>query len=430
MQAARPTEIKDAPHDNAQHAGRQRPLHVLVVDDSRAQRRLLSMSLASAGYAVTEAASGNEALVRCCQTDFDIVISDWVMPGLSGIDFCRAFRAMPRETYGYFILLTSNSDKGDVADGLDGGADDFLTKPVNADELRARMRAGERIIGMQLELMEKNRLIGSTLGRLQAVHDSLDRDLIEARKLQQALVRHRQCDFDTGAVSVLLRPSGHVGGDLAGFFKLGPARLAMFSLDVSGHGVASAMLTARLAGVFTGTAFDQNIVQSRDKKGRRTIWPPEEVALRLNDFLVNELQVDPYLTLAYADINLTSGFVRLVQAGHPHPAVLRQDGSVDFVGNRGLPIGLFAQARYDRTELQLWPGDRLFLLSDGVTECRNQMDEELGSEGLTRILQTNARLPDAALLDALVWDLQAFNGGADFLDDVSGALFRFTGPLS
>ncbi len=68
---------------------------------------------------------------------------------MTGLEFCRAFRALPREGYGYFILLTSKSEKTEVADGLDGGADDFLTKPVTADELRARLRAGERILAMQ-----------------------------------------------------------------------------------------------------------------------------------------------------------------------------------------------------------------------------------------------------------------------------------------
>ncbi len=427
VQAARAFPIA---HDSPASAGladHALPLHVLVVDDSRAQRRLLSVSLSRAGYAVTEAASGDDALLLCRQTAFDMVISDWVMPGLSGIEFCRAFRTLPRETYGYFILLTSNSGKADVADGLDCGADDFLTKPVNADELRARLRVGERIIGMQAELMEKNRLIGSTLGRLQTIHDSLDRDLIEARKLQQALVPDRHRDFSTGSVSILLRPSGHVGGDLAGFFDVGPGRLAMFSVDVSGHGVASAMLTARLAGLLAGTRSDQNIALSFDGHGQRSAWPPEIVAARLNRLLLTELQVDPYLTLAYAEIDLATGHVALVQAGHPHPVVMRHDGRVEFVGNGGLPIGLFPGARYDRIDLQLLPGDRLFLVSDGVTECMNTTGAELGSDGLARILQTNARLPNAPLLDALVWDLQTFNGGADFLDDVSGALFQYTG---
>ena len=233
--------------------------HILVVDDSRAQRRILSMTLARGGYLVTEADSGISALALCQEMRFDIVLSDWMMPEMNGLDFCREYKALPRDDYGYFILLTSKSEKAEIADGLDCGADDFLTKPVNPDELRARLRAGECILGMQAELMEKNRLVGSTLDELQKLYDSLDRDLIEARKLQQTLVRERFRDFGGGEVSVLLRPSGHVGGDLVGFFEINPQRIGVYSVDVSGHGVASAMMTARLSGLLSGSTPDQNV---------------------------------------------------------------------------------------------------------------------------------------------------------------------------
>ena len=141
--------------------------HVLVVDDSKAQRRMVALQLMRWGYLVTEAASGEEAMALVAQTNFDIILSDWMMPGMSGLEFCSKFRALPREGYGYFILLTSKSEKTEVADGLENGADDFLVKPVNFDELRARLRAGERILGMQGQLVEKNRVIGATLDELQ-----------------------------------------------------------------------------------------------------------------------------------------------------------------------------------------------------------------------------------------------------------------------
>ena len=137
-----------------------------------------------------------------------------MMPGMTGPEFCREFRQMTRDSYGYFILLTSKSEKDAIAHGLDAGADDFLTKPVNAGELRARISAGERILRMERELTEKNRLISSTLDELQAVYDSLDNDLIEAKKLQQSLVSDRYRDFGSAEVSMLLQSCGHVGGDL------------------------------------------------------------------------------------------------------------------------------------------------------------------------------------------------------------------------
>ncbi len=404
----------------------QRP--VLIVDDSRAQRKILQMQLTRWGYDITEAASGDEALALCRARDFDIVLSDWMMPGMSGPDFCKAFRGLPREGYGYFILLTSKSEKAEIATGLENGADDFVTKPVSADELRARLRAGERILGMQDELVEKNRLIGTTLGQLQKLYDSLDRDLIEARKLQQTLVRDRFRDFGAGTASLLLRPSGHVGGDLVGSFVISAQRIAVYSVDVSGHGVASAMMTARLAGLLSGASPDQNIALKTAPDGARDAWAPAEVAARLNRMMLEDLQVDQYFTLAYAEINLETGGFSLVQAGHPHPMILRKDGDVEQLGDGGLPIGLIDGAAYSQTAAHLSPGDRLLLVSDGVTECPNPAGEELGSDGLHALLVQNAVLASTDLLEALIWDLNTHAGGADFPDDVSGILFDYRGP--
>ena len=404
----------------------QRP--VLVVDDSKAQRKILQMQLTRWGYDVTEAASGDEALALCLLQDFDIVLSDWMMPGMTGLEFCKAFRALPREGYCYFILLTSKSEKTEIADGLENGADDFLTKPVSADELRARLRAGERILGMQDELVEKNRLIGSTLQELQKLYDSLDRDLIEARKLQQTLVRDRLRDFGAGKATLMLRPSGHVGGDLVGSFVVDATRIVVYSVDVSGHGVASAMMTARLAGLLSGASPDQNIALRTAPDGARDAWPPAIVAARLNRMMLEELQVDQYFTLGYAEINLQTGLATLVQAGHPHPLLLHRDGLIERLGDGGLPIGLIEGAEYPQTSFVLHPGDRLFLVSDGVTECPNPAGEELGSEGLIKILHHNRILRSSDLLEALLWDLNTFAGGGVFPDDVSGLIFDYLGP--
>ena len=406
------------------------PLRVLVVDDSKAQRRILSLSLAKWGYDVIEAASGEEALDLCRAENFDLVLSDWMMPGMTGLEFCKEFRMLPRAGYGYFILLTSKSEKAEIADGLHGGADDFLTKPVSPDELRARLRAGERILGMQQELVEKNRLVEATLGKLQKVYDSLDRDLIEARKLQQTLVRDKIRDFGGGSASMLLRPSGHVGGDLVGCFEISARRIAVYSVDVSGHGVASAMMTARLAGLLSGGSPDQNLALVSGANGQREAWPPEIVAARLNRLMIEELKVEQYFTMAYAEVDLDSGRLWLVQAGHPHPMILCATGEIKTLGAGGLPIGLIAGAEYHRVEAALLPGDRLVLLSDGVTECPDPLGTELGEAGLAQMLQEARELDSLALLDAVVDNLVQFHGGADFPDDVSGIVFDFKGLRS
>ena len=401
---------------------------VLIVDDSKAQRRILAVQLARWGYDVSEADSGEAALALCHTRAFDIVLSDWMMPGMTGLDLCKAFRALPREGYGYFILLTSKSEKAEIADGLENGADDFLAKPVNSDELRARLRAGERIVGMQQELVQKNRLVGSTLDQLQKLYDSIDRDLIEAKKLQQSLIRDRNRDFGAGKAAIMMQPSGHVGGDLVGSFIIDERRIAVFSVDVSGHGVASAMMTARLAGLLSGGSPDQNIALTINPDGSRDAFPPHVVAFRLNRMMIEDVQVDQYFTMAYAEIDMINGQVQLVQAGHPHPVLMRRDGAMQLLGDGGLPIGLIAGATYQSVSTVLLPGDRLFLVSDGVTECPDPSGDELGGDGLINFLHRSAHLPSPGLLEALLWDLSGHFGGSEFPDDVSGLMFDYLGP--
>ncbi|MFN3937590.1 MAG: PP2C family protein-serine/threonine phosphatase, partial [Gemmobacter sp.] len=265
---------------------------------------------------------------------------------------------------------------------------------------------------------------GATLGELQTLYDSLDRDLVEARKIQQSLVRDRERDFGSAKVSLMLRPSGHVGGDLVGYVPLSLRKLGLFAIDVSGHGVASAMLAARLAGMLSGIAghADASIVGST---GPLDPWPPEIVARNLNRALIDVVRVEQYITCIYALADLATGRVELVQAGHPHPLVLRADGRVQMVGRGGLPVGLVDRASWDRTVVDLAPGDRLFLMSDGLTECPGPDGLELGEDGVAEIVRRQTELRGTRFLDALHWEVERFAAGRDAADDMSAVLYEF-----
>ena len=396
----------------------------MVVDDSALQRRILMATLSRWGFDVQEAASAEEALAVCEQNLPDLIISDWIMPGMSGLQFCEAFRKLSKGSYGYFILLTAKSDKSEVVKGLDSGADDFVSKPVNVDELRARIMAGERILTMQRELSSKNRVITEALDALQNVHDALDRDLDEARKFQKSLLQEAYCAFDAGAVSLMLRSSGHVGGDLVGYFTAGNS-IGIYGLDVSGHGVSSALMAARLAGIFSAVAPEQNLALARQSDGSYKMRPPDQVIAELNSLVLSDMESEQYFTLFLAEIELDTGRIRATQAGHPHPFIQRRNRRLENFGRGGLPVGLIADAQYETVASQLYPGDRLIVLSDGVTECPDPIGQMLDDNGLNQVLHDLHPIRGPLFFDALTSRLEDHAGTADFPDDVSGICFEF-----
>lgn len=398
---------------------------VLVVDDSRAQRRIATAYLRRWGFEVREADCAETALEMCRESPPDLVLSDWMMPGLSGPEFCREFRSLSRESYGYFILLTSKSEKNDIANGLDAGADDFLTKPINAAELRARITAGDRILRMERELTEKNRVIESSMSELQKLYDSLDSDLIEAKKLQQSLVRERYHDFGYAEVSLMLRSSGHVGGDLVGVFPISETRVGLYGIDVSGHGISSALMTARLAGYLSSSAPDQNIAFERTEAGAYVPRRPSATLQVLNQLILNELETEHYFTMLLADVSLDTGKVTIAQAGHPHPALQRAGGHVEMIGGGGLPVGLIEGAEYEDFDISMAAGDRLMIHSDGIVECADRNGSLLGDEGVADLMQELRQTSGMAFLESVVWKLTDFAGSPDFDDDVSAVLLEF-----
>jgi diguanylate cyclase (GGDEF)-like protein len=142
---------------------------VLIADDDLVSRRLLQVSLAGAGYRVLTASNGAEALRVLSEPDGPrLVVLDWMMPSLDGVDVCRVVRDSGREPYIYMILLTAKGHQTEIIQGLEAGADDYVIKPFDPQELKARLRAGKRI----LELHEQVVMAREQL-RVQATHDSL-----------------------------------------------------------------------------------------------------------------------------------------------------------------------------------------------------------------------------------------------------------------
>jgi sigma-B regulation protein RsbU (phosphoserine phosphatase) len=127
-------------------------LRVLIAEDDPVSLRLLETVLKREGYSVTSAADGTQALALFTVDRYQIVISDWMMPGMDGLELCRRIRSANSDDYVYFILQTAKAGKSNYHEGMEAGADDYLTKPLDLDELKIRLKVAHRILSLHSDV--------------------------------------------------------------------------------------------------------------------------------------------------------------------------------------------------------------------------------------------------------------------------------------
>ncbi|HEY2547520.1 MAG TPA: diguanylate cyclase [Candidatus Acidoferrum sp.] len=200
-------------------ASSKQPLRVLAVDDSPISRKLIEYSLTEESYEVVFAKNGKEALKLFAEHAPDVVITDWEMEDFTGPELCRKIRSEFREAYTYLVLLTSNSDKQSIADGLAAGADDYLTKPFDRDELRARVGVGRRVMEMHRAIEANNKRL-VVEARTDALTGLANRRAVEEFAARQVAgsMRHGYPVWivlaDLHALNKINDSSGYAGGDV------------------------------------------------------------------------------------------------------------------------------------------------------------------------------------------------------------------------
>ena len=354
-------------------------LHVLIVEDSLIYRRLLSRMLTQWGYIVSEAENGVAALEILSSQPISMVISDWDMPEMDGLTLCQTIRNRQFGHYVYVILLTARENAGDLTQGFDAGADDFLSKPVEQDELRARLHAGGRILTLEATLAAHNKRLSEALHQI-------EQDLELAARVQHSVLPSHRLRFGNYFSDWLFMPSAWVSGD---------SHIGFYCVDVSGHGVGAAMMSLAVARQFLhGRVVDRFLFT--DQGGIQS--PAEVIGILNSRFCSEESDITSYFTIIYGVIDPESGRGVLCQAGHPTPVIVNAESAVTYVGEGGSPVGLMPDLSWEDVAFTLNPGDRLCLFSDGITECENVSGEQFGPQRLERWLHDHARLPVDQLL--------------------------------
>jgi sigma-B regulation protein RsbU (phosphoserine phosphatase) len=395
-------------------------MKVLVVEDALDVQLYLGELLKKWGFDVVFAGNGREACALLESGAIRLVISDWVMPEMSGVELCRQIRSAPLRHYIYVILLTSRNAEHDLLEGMDAGADDFLTKPFNAEELHARIKAAQRVLRLERVLEARNRELSHANLELKKSQDTLHRDLEAAARMQRSMLPASDQAPNLNLES-LFCPATVVAGDIFSYLKLDGSHLAFYHIDVAGHGVRSAMLSFTLGKILSSSVEEGSPVKQADPAcpGDVRITSPAVVVAELNRRFQDKDESTPYFTMIYGVLNTATGHVRMCQAGHPNPLRVTPEGTVARLGSGGYPVGLLPDIAYEDIEFSLQPGDRLFCYSDGISECMDTEQQAFGTERLVNHLLQLRREPLPEMLDSLRTRLQEWRDSQPFDDDVS-----------
>lgn len=383
-------------------------IRALVADDDPMIVALLTAFLQARGYEVEQAGDGDKALQRLRAGTFNLVLTDRNMPGLDGLALARAIRTLPAPSYVYCIMLTASSEEASLVASMEAGVDDFVAKPVRLAELGARLRAAERVLALEAGLAHQNQ-------RLRQAYDQLSRELEFARALQLGQLPAAAA-FGPLRFDWIFEASSYVGGDFFDYFPLDARHLCCYLADVSGHGVAAAMVA--LSAQHQLRACSQSALAA-DPGG--PLQPKAIAAVEEFNRWMGQLQdTSLYITLAYVLVDLQAGEAALVQAGHPPPLFSPAPGQPFApLGDGGLPLGVLPDAQWEALGWSLRPGARLVLYSDGITDCRNTGDEPFGQPRLQALLEGKGGGSLARMRASVRRAMRQWRAGPSFEDDVS-----------
>lgn len=378
---------------------------VLIIDDDPTIRVVLKRALQNQGYDVAVATSGEEGIGLAQHIHPALIICDWMMSHLSGLDVCRAIKADSKLSTTMFILLTARGEVEDRVIGLDAGADDFLTKPIDINELKARVRAALRLYQLNQDLQAQKQALEILNQDLQHQKQLLETELAEAGSYVRSLLPTPL----TGSVTTetLFVPSAQLGGDCFDYYWLDDDNLVLYLLDVSGHGVGSALLSVSV----------RNVLRSQSLPNTN-FRQPSAVLKALNQAFQMSEHDDKYFTIWYGVYHRCQHQLSYAAAGHP-PAVLCTDPAtenlkVQHLGSPSLPIGFLPEADFEQ-QLVAIRNSTLYVFSDGAYEI-HQPHGIWGKENLTQILVNSHSQND---LNQVLQQIQSSTNFTNFEDDIS-----------
>lgn len=368
---------------------------ILVIDDDPAIQLLLTRTLKKQGYDVTVASDGSAGIAQIQRLDPALIICDWMMPVMNGLEVCRWVKANQDLSTTFFILLTSLGSVEDRVKGLDAGADDFIAKPIEINELEARVRAGLRLHQLSRDLQTQKRM--------------LEAELSEAADYVRSLLPLPMSEPLT--IESQFIPSRQLGGDCFDYYWLDPDFLALYLLDTSGHGLRATLPSISVLNMLRSRALPQV-----------NYYQPDDVLRALNETFQMNPQNDKYFTIWYGVYSISKHQLMYASAGHP-PAILlsgnRESGiQVKRLKTPGMPVGMFPDIEYTNGFCKIEEPSTLYVFSDGVYEIDQHDGTVWGLDAFVNLLQTHQER-DSLDLGAILKQISQLNQDDPFEDDFS-----------
>ncbi len=381
---------------------------LLLVDDSEPSREILKRHLERQGHRVTSASGGAEALSLLETATFDLIILDYMMPGMNGYQVLKRIKEEEQWSHIPVIMISAVEEMDSVASCIELGAEDYLPKQFNPVLLQAR-------IGISLE---KKRLRDQEFLYMKALLESqnvLAGELSDAADYVRGLL---PAPMEAGPVRAdwLFLPSAQLGGDCFNYYWVDEDCLVFYLMDVSGHGVRAALLSVSI----------MNLLHSRTLSGD-DLKNPAEVLTYLNRNFQMEEQNNMYFSLWYGVYHRKTGVLRFSSAGAPPALLIRKEdgeaGNPQRLLSRNPIVGMDQEAAYSVQETETARGDQLLLFSDGVYEVERKdgamMDYDkfvsLVSSGDTEDLE----------VEKILNRIEGYTQRTSFDDDFSLVLFQF-----
>ncbi len=376
--------------------------HLLVVDDDRMNRDMLTQRLERQGYTISVAENGRQALELVKSKDFDLILLDILMPEMNGYQVLEHLKEDKAARHIPVIMVSALDEIDSVVQCIEIGAEDYLAKPFDPILLRARIGAS----------LEKKRLRDQEQLYYHALLESQKRlaaELLEAASYVKSLLPPPL----TGEIRTEWRfiPSTQLGGDSFGYHWLDEEHFVMYLLDVCGHGVGAALLSVSVMNVLRAQSLPST--DFRDPSG---------VLNGLNEAFQMENQNNMYFTIWYGVYNKTKRQIVYSSGGHP-PAILltgptAEKARVEHLRVPGLVVGSMPKVSYRSAACNLETFTKLYIFSDGAYEITQANGLMLKFDEFVKALALPSPrgIPD---VDRIVRYVQELSGSNSFEDDVS-----------